>query len=58
MKDFVVSKEINYIYMTLSQNKFILSNLSITMKFSKCEKTLCFLYKDKKHLMAAFIKNK
>ena len=42
MEDFIVSKEINYAYIALSQNRFILSNLSITMNISKCEKALYF----------------
>jgi len=29
MEDFIVSKEINYTYIALSQNKFILPNLLI-----------------------------
>ena len=35
MENFVVSKEINYAYMALSQNKFVLPNLSITMDLFK-----------------------
>ena len=46
--DFVVSKEINYACIALSQNKFILPDLPITVNFSKYEKALCFLCKDKK----------
>jgi len=56
MEDFIVSKEINYTYITLSQNKFILPNLLITVKFSKCEKTLYFLYKGKKAPYSSFYK--
>jgi len=50
------SSRVNYAYIASNQNKFILSNLPITVNLSKCEKVLCFLYKSKKHLMAAFIK--
>ena len=35
-------------HIALNQNKFVLSNLSITINLSKCEKTLCFLCKGKK----------
>ena len=48
IKDFVVSKKINYVCIALSQNKFILPDSLIAVNFSKCEKALCFLYKDKK----------
>ena len=51
-----MSSRVNYTYIALSQNRFVLSNLSIAMNFSKCEKALCFLYKGKKHLIAAFMK--
>ena len=43
--------------MASSPNKFVLSNLSITMNFSKCEKTLCFLCKDKKMPYSSFYKD-
>jgi len=48
MEDFVVSKKINYICITLGQNRFVLPNLSITTNLSKCEKKLYFLCKSKK----------
>ena len=48
IEDFVVSKEINYACIALSQNKFILPDSPIAMNFSKYEKALCFLCKDKK----------
>jgi len=54
IEDFVVSKEINYVCMTSSQNRFILSNLSIVINLSKCKKTLCFLCKDKKAPHSSF----
>jgi len=34
--------------MASNQNKFVLSDLPITVNLSKCKKTLCFLYKSKK----------
>jgi len=57
MENFVISKEINYAYMVLSQNKFILSNSSIAVNISKCEKTLYFLYKSKKAPYSSFYEN-
>ena len=48
IKDFVVLNKINYTCIALSQNKFVLSDLPITINLSKCEKTLYFLYKSKK----------
>ena len=57
MEDFVISKEINYVYMVLSQNKFVLSNSSIAVNISKCEKTLYFLYKSKKAPYSSFYEN-
>ena len=57
MKNFVVSKKINYVFMALSQNKFVLSDLPIVVNFSKCEKTLCFLYKGKKASYGSFYEN-
>ena len=56
MKDFIESSRVNYAYMAFNQNKFVLPDLPITVNLSKCEKALCFLYKSKKHLMAAFMK--
>jgi len=43
--------------MALSQSRFVLSSLSIAMNLFKCEKVLCFLYKDKKVLYASFYKD-
>ena len=54
MEDFVVSKKINYACIALSQNKFILPNLSIAMNLSKYKKVLCFLYKSKKVSYGSF----
>ena len=58
IEDFVISKEINYVYMTSSQNKFVLSNLSTVMNFFKCEKALCFLCKSKKVSYSSFYEDK
>ena len=44
MENFIVSKKINYVYMTSSQSRFVLPNLSIAVNLSKYEKALCFLY--------------
>ena len=38
IKDFIVSKEINYVYMAPSQNRFVLPNLPIAVNLSKYEK--------------------
>ena len=48
MKDSIGSSKVNYICIALSQNRFVLSNLLITMILSKYEKALCSLYKGKK----------
>jgi len=45
MENFIVSKEINYVYMASSQSRFVLPNLSIAVNLFKCEKALCFLCK-------------
>ena len=58
MKDFVILKKINYTYITLSQNRFVLSDLFIAVNFSKCEKALCFLCKSKKAPYGSFYKDK
>jgi len=51
------SSRVNYAYMASNQNKFILSDLSITVNLSKCEKALCFLYKSKKAPHCSFYKD-
>jgi len=56
MKNFIVSKKINYVYVTLSQNRFVLPSLPITMDLSEYKKVLYFLYKDKKAFYGSFIK--
>ena len=56
IEDLIGSSRVNYVYMASSQNGFLLPDSSIAVNLSKCEKTLCSLYKMKKHLMAAFIK--
>ena len=48
IEDFVILKEINYTYIVLSQNKFVLPDSLIAVNISKCEKILYFLYKSKK----------
>ena len=57
MKNFVVSKKINYVCMASSQNRFVLSDLSITIDFSEYKKMLCFLYKGKKAFYGSFYEN-
>jgi len=54
IEDFVVLKEINYVYIVLSQNRFVLPNSSIAVNLSKYEKTLYFLYKGKKVPYSSF----
>jgi len=44
--------------MASSPNKFVLPNLSTAMNLSKYEKTLYFLYKNKKIPYSSFYKNK
>ena len=44
--------------MAFSQNKFVLSNLLITINFFKCEKVLYFLYKDGKVSYGSFYEDK
>ena len=58
MEDFVVLKKINYIYIALNQNKFVLSNLPIAVNLSKYKKISCFLFKSKKVLYGSFYNNK
>ena len=57
MKNFVVSKEIDYVCIASSQNRFILPDLPIVVNLSKCEKVLCFLYKGKKVSYSSFYKD-
>ena len=45
-------------HIALSQKKFVLSNSSITINLSKCEKTLCFLCKGKKVPYNSFYEDK
>jgi len=58
MENFVVLKEINYVYMALSQNKFVQPNSSIAVNLSKCKKALYFLCKSKKVPHSNFYENK
>jgi len=48
IEDFVALKQINYVYMTSSQNRFVLPDSPIAVNLSKCEKALYSLYKSKK----------
>ena len=57
MENFVVLKKINYTCIALSQNKFVLLNLSIIINLSKYEKILCFLCKSKKAPHSSFYKD-
>ena len=58
MKDFIESSRLNYVCIASNQSKFVLPDLLITMNLSKCEKALCFLYKDKKALYDSFYEYK
>ena len=57
IEDFIVSKEINYTCIALSQNRFVLSDSFVTMNLSKCEKVLYFLCKSKKASHSSFYKD-
>ena len=48
MEDSIRSSRVNYAYIASNQNKFVLPNLPIAVNLSKCEKSLCSLYKGKK----------
>ena len=58
IKNFVISNKINYACIASSQNKFVLPDLLIAVNLSKCEKALCFLYKDIKAPHSSFYKDK
>ena len=58
MENFIGSSRVNYTYIALNQNKFVLSDLFITMNFSKCEKRLYFLCKSKKVPYGSFYEDK
>ena len=58
MKDFIEPSRLNYACITSNQSKFVLPDLFITINLSKCEKALCFLYKDKKALYDSFYEYK
>jgi len=53
IEDFVISKKINYAYIALSQNKFVLPNLPITVNVKRHYTSYI---KIKKHLMTASMK--
>jgi len=48
----------NNVYMASSQNKFVLSDLPISINLSKCEKVLYLLCKGKKASYGSFYKDK
>jgi len=54
MEDIIRLNRVSCVYMASNQKKFVLSDLPITINLSKCEKALCFLYKDKKALHGSF----
>ena len=54
IKNSIGSSRVNYIYITLSQNEFVLPSLLIAMNLSKYKKTLCFLCKGKKAPHSSF----
>ena len=57
IEDIIESDRVNCVYIAFDQNKFVLSDLFITVNLFKYEKALCFLCKSKKkHFMVAFIK--
>jgi len=58
IEDFIALKEINYTFMASSQNRFVLLDSSIAVNLSKCEKTLCSLYKSKKASHGSFYEDK
>jgi len=57
IKNFVVLKKIDYTYMASSQNRFVLSDLLITVNLSKYEKKhYISCIRMKKHFIVAFVK--
>jgi len=54
MENFVALREINYVCMASSQNRFVLLGLSVAVNLSKCEKTLYFLCRGKKASYSSF----
>ena len=58
IENFVFSKGINYTYIAPSKNKFVMSDSPIVVSFSKYDKTLCFLYKNKKASYGSFHEDK
>jgi len=57
IEDLIGSSRVNYIYIASSQNGFLLLDLSIAVNLSKCEKTLCSLYKGEKAPHDSFYKD-
>jgi len=58
MENLIMLSRVNYVYMASSQSKFVLSNSSIVVNLSKCEKILCFLFKNKKVSYGSSYKDK
>ena len=54
IENFVVLNKINYVYMALSQKRFVLLDLHIVVNLSRCEKTPCFLCRSKKVSYGSF----
>ena len=54
MKDSIGLSRVNYAYIALSQNEFVLLDSPITINLSKCEKALYFLCKGKKTSHGSF----
>ena len=58
IEDSIGSSRGTYICIASSQNRFILPDLFIAMNLSKCERTLCSLYRSKKAPYDSFYKDK
>ena len=54
MKNSIGLSRVNYAYIALSQNEFVLLDSPITINLSKCEKALYFLCKGKKTSHGSF----
>jgi len=57
IENLIMLSRVNYVCMASSQSKFVLSNSSIVVNLSKCEKILCFLFKNKKVSYGSFYKD-
>lgn len=56
MENFVASDRVEYTCIASSLKIFVLSDSSIAMNLSKCDKTLFICVRVKKHFIAAFLK--